>query len=195
MRIVFVIIMIGGFFCFSGKAQQLNGMPNPRPKNCTPENICPRNTLFLESNFSIPKELALNSINLDHIIICRENFLVSWHIGVDFLSLNKLKTVGVPADLNLMIGGGALMIETGIGLNYLYAYKNYNRSTKLYEANQHYGALTGRLGLRYEKKNSIFFRAGYTPYLSVYNYKKIPILADKSFFSMFGFGIGYTWGD
>ena len=193
MRTLFIIIIFCGSFFISGKAQQLQGLPNPRPKNCTPENICPRNTLFLELNFSIPKELAINSINLDHILVCRESYLVSGRIGIDYLSFNKLKTVGIPADLNLMIGGGALMFETGIGLNYLYAYKNYNRSTKFYEQNQHYLGITGRVGLRYEKKRSIFFRIGYTPIFSMINYKKIPIIADKRLLSMFGFGIGYTW--
>ncbi|NTW33797.1 MAG: hypothetical protein HGB12_14450 [Bacteroidetes bacterium] len=193
MRTFLIIFILISFFYFSVNAQQQQGLPNPRPKNCTPENICPRNTLFLESNFSIPKELALNSINLDHILICREKYLVSGRIGIDFYSLKKLRTAGIPADLNLMIGGGALMFETGLGINYLYAYKNYNPSTKLYEQNQHYLGITGRLGLRYEKKRSIFFRLGYTPIYSVINYKKIPIIADKRLLSMFGFGVGYTW--
>lgn len=183
------------FYCTIGTMafpQQDDLEPHPRPKNCEVENICPRNTIFLESNIRFKKLFDLNSINWDHTLICREKYLLSVCLGADFMSFRKTKCAGVPVSLNLMIGGGALMFETGIGLNYLYVYKNYDDATNQYDNKQNYLGMIGRIGLRYEKKHSIFFRAGYTPMLSLIN-NKIPIFAGKRFNSMFGLGVGYTF--
>ena len=174
-------------------AQQLKDYPQPRPKNCHPENSCPRNTLFHETNVRFKNLFGLNSINWDHILVCREKYLISMRLGVDYMSFNKISSAGVPFDLNLIIGGGALMLETGIGLNYLYVYKNCDDSIGEYKDNVNYLGLTGRIGLRYEKQHSIFFRFGYTPMYSLINYKEIPIIVNKKYISMFGAGIGYTF--
>ncbi len=194
MRTLIISIICSFLFLVNGKAQQIDYSPAPRPKNCHPENSCPRNTIFHETNFRFDRMgLNWNSINWDHIFVCREKYLISMRLGVDYYSFSKISSAGVPFDLNLMIGGGALMLETGIGLNYLYVYKNYDDSIGEYKDNVNYLGLTGRIGLRYEKQHSIFFRLGYTPMYSLINYKKIPIIANKKYISMFGAGIGYTW--
>ena len=175
-------------------SQQSEVSPQPRPKNCQPENSCPRNTLFHETNVRLENLFGLNSVNWDHILVCREKYLVSVRIGIDYMSFKHIKSAGIPVDLNLMIGGGALMFETGLGLNYLYVYKNYNDSTgTFYNDNVSYLGITGRVGLRYQKQHSIFFRGGYTPMYSLLNYDKIPVIAGKRFISMFGLGVGYTF--
>ncbi|HNW99480.1 MAG TPA: hypothetical protein PKK00_13825 [Bacteroidales bacterium] len=189
ISILFFVLL----FTYSDAQQTLDGYPQPRPKNCQPVNICPRNTLFLEENVRFKNLFGLSSINWDHTLICRENYLLSYTLGIDFWSFKKTRTVGVPATLNLMLGGGALMVEISGGLNYLYVYKNYNDSTDTYDDKQHYLGLLGRVGLRYEKQHSIFFRAGYTPMYSLMNYDKIPILSEKRYNSMFGLGVGYTF--
>jgi hypothetical protein len=193
MRTLIISIICSFLFFVNIKAQQIDYSPAPRPKNCTTVNSCPRNTLFHETNVRFKNLLGLNSVNWDHILVCREKYLVSVRLGIDYMSFNKISSAGIPIDLNLMVGGGALMLETGIGLNYLYVYKNYNDSIGKYKDNVNYLGLTGRIGLRYEKQHSIFFRLGYTPMYSLINYKEIPIIANKKYISMFGAGVGYTF--
>lgn len=199
-KLILAALMV---FAINCQAQQddLNN-PLPRPKNCETENSCPRNTIFHETTFRFDRlGLNWNSLNWDHILLCREKFLLSLRLGLDYYSLEKIRSVGAPIDLNLMIGGGALMFETGIGLNYLYIYKNYNEITGRFKDDLSYLAATGRLGLRYEKKHSIFFRLGYTPMYSligndqitIANKKNIAVIHDRPFYSMFGAGIGYTF--
>ena len=92
-----------------------------------------------------------------------------------------------------MVGGGALMAEIGAGMNYLYVYKNYNKTTGLQEDdNVSYFALTGHLGLRYQKLHSVFFRGGFSPVFPFSGQERIPIIADKKMIGMFSLGIGYT---
>ena len=184
-------------------AQQLDGYSVPRPKNCDTENSCPRNTIFHETTFRFTKlGLNWNSINWDHILVCREWYLLSFRLGLDYYSMNKIRSIGAPIDLNLMIGGGAIMFETGIGLNYLYIYRNYDEVTATrFDDNLSYVAATGRLGLRYQKKHSLFFRLGYTPMYSlmgnediqIKTKKDVYVIRDRPFYSMFGAGIGYTF--
>jgi len=197
---LFCITLLFPFFSFS---QQHDIDPLPRPKNCKTENTCPRNTLFHETTFRFDKlGLNWNSIDWDHILVCRERYLVSMTLGVDYYSFSKLRAAGVPLELNLMLGGGPIMFETGLGLNYLYVYKNYSEITQT-RFNDHlsYLTATGRLGLRYEKPHSIFFRLGYTPQYSlmnndqiyIINQKNVAVVHDHKFFSMFAAGIGYTF--
>lgn len=194
-----------GFFIISilalvdVKAQQSNIYPMPRPKNCEYDNICPSSTIFPEARIrfknnkdSIPM-FGLFTLNYDHTIICREKYLVSYTVGVDFWSFKKTRSLGVPATINFMLGGGAIMLETSLGLDYLFVYKNYNHKADSMDNKQHYLGLLGRIGLRYEKKKSLFIRAGYTPMLSLINFNKIPILVTKRYNSMFGLGVGYTF--
>jgi hypothetical protein len=183
---------------------QQNGYdPQPRPKNCQTENICPRNTLFHETTFRFGNlGFNRNSINWDHVLVCREGFLISLRLGIDYYSFSKIRSAGIPIDLNLMIGGGALMFETGLGLNYLFIYQNYDEvNQKHFDDNLSYLAATGRLGLRYEKLQSIFFRVGYTPQyslmnndqLTITNKKNVAIIHDHKIYSMISAGIGYTF--
>jgi|GEM_PF-1020775 len=202
MKKIFLVTFV--VFAMNCQAQQDNlNNPLPRPKNCDTENSCPRNTLFHETTFRFTKlGLNWNSINWDHTLVCRERYLISLRLGIDYYSMNKIRSVGAPLELNLMIGGGALMFETGIGLNYLYIYRNYDEITSTrFDDNLSYLAATGRLGLRYEKLHSLFFRLGYTPMYSligndqitITNKKDVAVIHDKPFYSMFGAGIGYTF--
>ena len=190
----YLLFFVISFVAFTNVFSQQEGYdPRPRPKNCETKNICPRNSIFLESNVRIKTLFGLESINWDHTLVCRSRFLISYIFGADFYSFKKTKFAGVPFSLNIMIGGGALMAELGVGINYLYAYKNYNSDTKLYVDKQSYFGLTGFAGVRYEMQKSFFARAGFTPLYSLSNYKNIPILASKKFNTMFGVGIGYTF--
>ncbi|MGD0712198.1 MAG: hypothetical protein ABR968_13575 [Bacteroidales bacterium] len=185
-------------FCFcvvcSAAFSQQEGMdPRPRPKNCQTENSCPRNSLFLETSVRFKDLFGLVSIDWDHTLICREKYLLSYILGVDFFSFKNTKAAGVPLSLNLMLGGGPLMFELGLGVNYLYVYKNYDEATRLTDPNESYLGMIGNIGLRYEKLHGIFIRAGYIPMYSLMNYSKIPILASKKFNNMFGLGVGYTF--
>ncbi|NVO04035.1 MAG: hypothetical protein HXX09_15165, partial [Bacteroidetes bacterium] len=130
MKKNFIILVSFAFLSTIAYSQQHNGYTAPRPKSCKTENSCPRNTLFHETTFRVDKlGLNWNSINWDHILVCREKYLVSFRLGIDYYSFSKIHSAGVPLDINLMIGGEGLMFEAGLGLNYLYVYENYNDST------------------------------------------------------------------
>lgn len=197
--VIIIITLLNSSFSFS---QQDGIYPRPRPANCNTENICPRNTIFHETTFRFDRlGFNWNSINWDHILVCREKYLISFRLGIDYYSFSKIRSAGVPFDLNLMIGGGALMFETGLGLNYLYIYKNYDEITGPFKDKISYLAANGRLGLRYEKLHSIFLRLGYTPQYSLMNNDKITItnkkdvaiIRDHKLYSMLSAGIGYTF--
>lgn len=197
------------FLSFLSFSQYDDIYPQPRPKNCEPENSCPRNTLFHETSFRLDKlGLNWNSLNWDHTIICRTSFLLSFRLGINYLSFSKINSIGAPVDLNLMIGGGALMGEVSAGLNYLYVYKNYDEyvaavdsKNAKFDDNLSYLAAMGRVGLRFERKHSIFFRLGWTPMISLFGNDEVQIknrkdrfvIRDKKFYSMYALGIGYTF--
>lgn len=190
-------------------SQQNDYYPQPRPKNCDTENSCPRNTLFHETTFRFDRlGWNWNSLNWDHTLICRSSYLLSFRLGVNYMSFSKTRSLGAPLDLNLMIGGGALMAEISAGLNYLYVYKNYDELIGKFDDNLSYLAAMGRIGLRFERKHSIFFRLGYTPMYSIFGNDEIQIrktkrksdppeyvyvVRDRKFYSMFAAGIGYTF--
>jgi hypothetical protein len=187
---------------FASYAQYDDAYPHPRPKNCDTENSCPRNALFLETTIRMDK-LGLNwaSLNWDHNLVCRERYLMSFRLGVDFMSFSKLSSLGVPLGINLMIGGGGLMAEVGLGLNYLHISQNYDEATrKKFADNLSYLAATGMLGVRFQKKSNIFIRAGYTPMYSISGNdeiaittkKGVAVVRDRPFYSMFSIGVGYT---
>lgn len=182
------------FLLFSVRltAQQVDGVPRPRPANCQTEDICPRKTIFHETNTKF-KTLSINSINYDKIILCRIHYLLSWRIGINYYTFTKIRSFGVPVEINFMLGGGALMLETGLGLNSLYVYRNYKEGIGKYDDSVLYLATTGRIGLRYQKKRSIFFRLGYTPMYSLTGYNDISVLKDKRYISMLGFSVGYCF--
>lgn len=181
------------FFALSKVFSQYDPtQPHPRPSSCVTENICPRKTLFHETEIS-PKTVGINSINYDKILVCRSAYLISWRIGINYYTFTKIRSAGIPSEINFMFGGGALMLEAGLGLNSLYVYQNYNDSIGKFEDNKFYLAAVGRIGVRFQRKHSFFARGGYTPMYSLVGYKDIPVLADKKFVSMFGFGIGYCF--
>jgi hypothetical protein len=181
------------FFSFTYVFSQIDGtQPHPRPPSCETENTCPRKTIFHETDIKFGT-LGINSINFDQILVCRSTFLISWRIGINYYSFSKISSAGIPTEINFMFGGGALMLEAGLGLNSLYVYKNYDEVNGKYNDNEPYVAAAGRIGVRFQKKHSIFFRGGYTPMYSLVGYKNIPILADKKFVSMFGLSIGYCF--
>jgi hypothetical protein len=189
------LILLCCFFTISlSLFSQQDGIdPRPRPKNCQTENICPRNSLFLEGNVRIKNMFGLVSLNWDHTLVCREKYLLSFILGVDFLSFKQTKAAGIPLSLNLMIGGGPLMFELGLGVNYLYVYKNYDEATKLDAPKENYLGMIGNVGLRYEMLHSVFARLGYTPMYSLMNNTNIPILASRKLNNMFGLSVGYTF--
>jgi hypothetical protein len=195
-------------FCYAmASFAQYDNYPQPRPKNCETENSCPRNTIFHETTFRFDRlGLNWNSLNWDHLLICRTNYLLSFRLGVDYMSFAKMRSVGAPLDLNLMIGGGALMAEISAGLNYLFIYRNYDEVLGKFDDNLSYLAAMGRIGLRFERKHSIFFRAGWTPMYSLFGNDEVQIckkkkktgeaiyvIRDRPLYSMFTAGIGYTF--
>lgn len=187
-KIAIVSILL---FSFVDAFSQYDALqPHPRPSSCNVENTCPRKTLFHETDIKIGT-LGINSINFDQILVCRSSYLISWRIGINYNTFPKISAAGIPTEINFMLGGGTIMLEAGLGLNSLYVYKNYQDSIGKYNDNVPYVAVAGRIGVRYQKKNSIFLRGGFTPMYSFTGYKDIPILSDKRFVSMFGLGIGY----
>lgn len=203
MKKYFFISVFFLLFSAYSFSQQDGIYPMPRPKNCQTENTCPRNTLFHETAFRFGYlGFNFNSINWDHTLVCRSSYLITMRLGIDYYSFAKLRSAGIPFELNLMIGGGALMFETGVGLNYLYIYKNYNEIIpERFQDHLSYLTATGRLGLRYEKLHSIFFRAGYTPQYSlmnnnqitIINKKNVAVIHDHKLYSMVSVGVGYTF--
>jgi hypothetical protein len=200
-RYLFLILFMAAYYPLLAQDEN-DGYPHPRPKNCDTENSCPRNALFHETTIRFDRlGLNWNSLNWDHNLICRERYLLSFTLGINYMSFAKIRSVGAPLELNLMIGGGALMFETGIGLNYLYIYRNYDELTGKFDDNLSYLAAIGRLGLRFQKQHNVFFRIGYTPLYSligndeinITNKKGVAVIHDKPFYSMYGAGIGYTF--
>lgn len=197
-----ILLILFVSITFNGFSQQYDGSPRPRPVNCATENTCPRNTLFHETTFRADGlSFNWNSLNWDHILICRERYLLSFRLGIDYYAFAKMRAVGAPLDINLMIGGGALMAEIGAGLNYQYIYTNYDEVNGKFKDNLSYLAALGHIGLRYQKQHSIFFRLGYTPMYSlmnneqinITNKKGVAVIHDKKLYSMYAAGIGYCF--
>jgi len=191
MKKIAILLMLC-FPCINVFSQDDGTQPHPRPPSCQVENTCPRKTLFHETDIKFGT-LGINSLNFDQILVCRSTYLISWRIGINYNTFSKISAAGIPTEINFMLGGGAIMLEAGLGLNSLYVYKNYDENIGKYNDNATYVAAAGRIGLRYQKKHSLFMRGGYTPLYSLSGYKDIPILADKKFISMFGLGIGYCF--
>lgn len=183
------LFLLVTFICF---AQQEDYMPQPRPKNCKFENSCPRNSIFHATEIKF-KTLGVNSLNWDHLLVCRSTYLVSFRLGFNYLTFPKIKGIGVPFDLCLMLGGGAVMFEMAAGLNYIYFNKNYSDSLGQFKDNVNYLALYGHVGLRYQKQRSPFVRLSFIPTYSLTGYNEIEQLSKKRFLGMLGLGIGYTF--
>jgi hypothetical protein len=165
-----------------------------RAGNCkTKSNYCPKWSLFHETTYNFAR-LGINSVNADVIIMCNRSYMASIRFGINYYTFPKISSVGAPLEFNFMIGRGAWLFETGLGLDYLYVYKNYN-STGTAENKISYLALTGRIGMRYERVNGIFIRAGYNPHLSLMGMDKIESVSKHAFLHMLSVGIGYTFNN
>jgi len=189
MRIIFVTLI----FCFSfsiiGFAQNLQN----RQWKCGSSDDCPNNTLLHETNGNISK-LNYNTLKFDHIIKCGATNMRSIAFGLTYYTFPKVRAIGAPFEFNMMFGMGNALIETGLGIQYLFFYKNYSKDPAVTADNNiSYLAASGRLGLRIQKDRGFFFRAGFTPILSLMNHDKIPILGAHKFKPMAGIGIGYTF--
>ena len=55
--------------------------------------------------------------------------------------------------------------------------------------------MTGRIGVRYEKVNGLFFRAGYNPHVSLIGKDQIEPISKHAFLHMLSVGIGYTFNN
>jgi hypothetical protein len=186
--LVFTLVI----FCIIVRAQTSEQFStNYRNGRCNTKMFCPRNAIFHETNWDFSR-LGINSIKWDHILKCGDRSMVSFCLGINYFTFPKVYGAGVPLELNLLIGRSALLFEMGLGINYLYFYKNYDNGVR-YTDNVHWGAITGRLGLRYEAEKSLFLRAGFTPMYAVIGNNDVPYFGGKPMFWMAGLGIGYTF--
>jgi hypothetical protein len=169
--------------------------PSYRAGNCkTKSNYCPKWSLFHETAYNFAG-LGINSVNADVIIMCNRSYMASIRFGINYLTFPKISAAGVPVEFNFMIGRGAWLVEAGLGADYLYVYKNYTSTYPTNPNNISYLALTGRLGIRYEKVNGVFFRVGYNPHLSLIGQDKIEPISKHAFLHMLSVGIGYTFNN
>jgi hypothetical protein len=173
-------------------AQYTSPSASYRNGSCKGTDRCPRNTLFHETQYDF-STLGINSINLDHTLACTRTYLTSFRIGVNYLSFPDISGAGIPAEICYMYGRGAWMLELAAGLNSLYVYKNYSSAAGSFSDNAIWAAVNGRAGIRFERKNSIFLRAGFVPSLTVAGKKEIETLDNKNFMWNAALGIGYTF--
>jgi hypothetical protein len=166
-----------------------------RAGNCkTKSNYCPKWSIFHETTYNFAG-LGINSVNADVVVLCNRSYMASIRFGINYFTFPKIYSVGAPVEFNFMIGRGAWLFETGLGADYLFVYKNYTSTTPANPNNISYLALTGRIGVRYEKVNGVFFRAGYNPHVSLMNQDKIEPISKHSFLHMLSIGIGYTFNN
>ena len=192
MPIRFITFIIT-LFLFSSLHAQINKLQaNNRQGKCGQKDYCPNNTLFHETNGNI-SQLNYNSLKFDHIIHCGAVSMRSIDFGITYLAFPKVRATGIPFEFNQMFGMANTTIETGLGLQYLYFYGNYEKTRGKYKDDLSYLAATGRIGLRYQKDRGLFFRLGFTPILSLMNHDKVPVLGKHKFKPMAGIAIGYTF--
>lgn len=186
-----LVLLIFLFFAFySVKAQSTSY----RAGNCkTKSTFCPKWSIFHETTYNFTS-LGINSVNADLVLLCNRSYMMSLRFGVNYISFPKISSVGAPLEFNFMIGRGAWLFETGLGVDYLHVYKNYS---SILPANNNisYLALTGRIGVRYERVNGVFFRAGYNPHVSLMGQDKIEPISKHVFLHMLSVGIGYTFNN
>lgn len=165
-----------------------------RAGNCkTKSNFCPKWSLFHETTYNFAG-LGINSVNADVVVMCNRNYMASIRFGVNYFTFPKISAAGAPVEFNFMMGRGAWLFEVGLGADYLYVYKNYSKIS-VAENNISYLAMTGRIGVRYEKVNGLFFRAGYNPHVSLIGKDQIEPISKHAFLHMLSVGIGYTFNN
>lgn len=166
-----------------------------RAGNCkTKSNFCPKIALFHETSYNFAG-LGINSVNVDIILLCNRSYMASVRTGINYFSFPKIYSAGVPLEFNFMIGRGAWMFEMGLGINYLYCYQNYSKALGTFKDNVSFGAVTGRVGVRYEKINGLFFRAGYNPQCTVLGFEDLEPISQHRVLHMASVGIGYTFNN
>lgn len=180
------------FFCTVLYAQS----KSLRAGNCnTKSNFCPKIALFHETVYNFAG-LGVNSVNIDYVVYCNRNYMASLRAGINYFSFPKIYSVGAPVEFNFMVGRGNWLFEAGLGLDYLYFYKNYSKNAGQFSDNISYLAATGRIGVRYERINGLFLRAGYNPHFSILDtYKDIEPISGERFLHMLSVGIGYTFNN
>ncbi len=156
--------------------------------------LCPKLSVFHETNYDLSR-FGFNSVNADYVLICRSSYMLTVRLGCSYMSFEKASSVGVPIELNLLIGRSALLLEISGGFLGQYYYKNYDSiSQKKKSSTLFYQAITGRIGLRYEPpKGGLFFRIGFTPLYSLTDYDQIYPINNRRFIPLIGAGIGYTF--
>ncbi|MCK9611305.1 MAG: hypothetical protein PHR81_03355 [Bacteroidales bacterium] len=167
-----------------------------RAGNCkTKSDFCPKIALFHETSYNFAG-LGINSVNLDIVLLCNRSNILSLRTGINYFSFPKIYSAGIPLEIDFMIGRGAWMFECGLGLDYLYFYKNYSALQGQFSSNVSYLSAMGRIGVRYEKINGLFFRAGYNPHCSIMNtYQELEPISKHRFLHMASIGLGYTFNN
>jgi len=158
----------------------------------TRSNYCPKWSVFHETTYNFGG-IAINSVNADVIVMCNRSYMASIRFGVNYLTFPKISAAGAPVEFNFMIGRGAWLFEAGLGVDYLDVYKNYNTSSTSNPNNVSWLAATGRIGVRYERLNGVFFRADYNPHVSLMNQNQIEPISKSAFLHMISVGIGWTF--
>jgi len=155
--------------------------------------ICPKLSIFHETNYDFTR-FGFNSLNIDYVLLCKPSYMLTVRGGISYMSFNKASSIGVPLELNLLIGRSSFLFEISAGFLGQDYYKNYDSITKKTKSSSlYYQAVTGRLGIRYEApKGGLFIRLGFTPIYSLSEYAVIYPVYNRRFIPMFGAGIGYT---
>ncbi|HNW88279.1 MAG TPA: hypothetical protein PKN48_01375 [Bacteroidales bacterium] len=160
----------------------------------TKSDYCPKIALFHQTSYNFGG-LGINSVNADIIVFCNRNYMASIRAGINYLSFPKVHAAGAPLEFNFMVGRGAWLFEAGLGVDYLYFYKSYPKFEGLVNTNFSYLAATGMIGIRYERVNGFFLRAGYNPHYTVMGFEELKPVCGHPFVHMVAIGIGYTFNN
>ncbi|HOY30892.1 MAG TPA: hypothetical protein PKW80_03340 [Bacteroidales bacterium] len=160
----------------------------------TKSDFCPKIALFHQTSYNFGG-LGINSVNADIILLCNRNYMASLRAGINYFSFPQAHSAGAPLEFNFMIGRGAWLFEAGLGADYLYFYKAYPKFEGVVHTNFSYLAITGMIGVRYERVNGLFFRAGYNPHYTVVGFENAEPLIKHPFVHMAAIGIGYTFNN
>jgi hypothetical protein len=190
MKRLFLIFIFSFFHffiihCFA--QSQLRMLP------CNALSTCKRYTLFHETNTDL-KKFNYNSVNLEYLLSCNPTHAVGLQIGIIYYSFPKISAMGIPLGLNFIFGRSYNLLDIGFGATYMHVSKNYSEPLGKYDDNISYAGLNAHISFRHQvTEGGLFYRIGFTPMLSILNYKNIPIIADKVLIPMAGIAIGWTF--
>lgn len=163
-----------------------------RSGNCKSQSdYCPKISVFHETDYNF-HNLGINSINADIKLSCNRGTMSSLRVGINYLTFPKISGLGIPVEYDYLIGRGVWMFEVGGGINYLYVYKNRYAGSTNPNPKESWLAIMARIGVRYDKINGLFFKAGYNPQFSLLN-TSIDEMKNYRMFHMLSVGIGYTF--